>query len=105
MLDGELTVRADFAWGDFQMATQRVSHLIASCERADRRAADTCNGSAHRLARKHLVEIDNTINIGERHAQGAADFRCNGFGQSSRGVAVPRARPAGAQRGLAARTR
>ena len=63
------------------MATQGVRHLVGSCEGADGRAADTCDGSAHRLAGEHLVEIDNAIHVGERHAQGAADFRSNGFGQ------------------------
>ena len=81
MLDGELTVRADFARVNFQIAAQRVSHLIGSGEGADRRAADARDGSAHRLARKHLVKIDNTVHVGERHAQGAAHFRRNGFGK------------------------
>ena len=46
MLDGELTVRADFARRNFQMAAQGVRQFIASRQGADGRVAHTRHGSA-----------------------------------------------------------
>ena len=80
MLDGVLTVRADFARRNFKMAAQRVRQFIASRQGAHGRAAHTHDGSAHRLTGKHLIEIDDAVHVGERHAQGAAYFGRNGFG-------------------------
>ena len=80
MLNGELTVRADFAWRGFQMAAQRVSQVVGSRKGAHRRAAHMRDGSAYRLTRKHLIEIDDAVHVGERHAQGAAYFGRNSFG-------------------------
>jgi hypothetical protein len=79
MLDGELTVRADCARFYLQMAAQRVSQSVSPGEGADGRAAHTRDGSAHRLAGEHRIEIYDTMHVGERHAQGAAHFRRNGF--------------------------
>ena len=59
---------ANLARFNFQIAAQRIGHRIASGERAYGRAAHTRDCSADRLPRKHLVKIDNTMNIGERHA-------------------------------------
>ena len=80
MLDGELAVRADFARRDFQVTAQGVRQLIGSRQGAHGRAAHTHHGSAHRLPVEHRVEIDDAMHIGEGHAQGAAHFCRNGFG-------------------------
>jgi hypothetical protein len=81
MLDGELASQADNSRDDVQMAAQCVSQFIGSRQRANRRGANTHNGSADWLAGEHLVEIDNTMHVGERHTEGAAHFRGDGFGQ------------------------
>ena len=79
-LNGIFTVRRDFPRRNFQMAAQRVRQFIASRQGAHGRAAHMHDGSAYRLTRKHLIEIDDAVHIGERHAQGAAYFGRNGFG-------------------------
>ena len=79
MLDGELAIRANFTGLHLQMAAQGVHQPFGPGERADRRAAHARDGSAHGLARKHRIEIDDTVHVGERHPQGAAHFRRNGF--------------------------
>ena len=68
MLDRELTAGANLACFNFQIAAQRIGHSIATGEPAYRRAAYASDCSADRLSRKHLVKIDNPMNIGERHA-------------------------------------
>jgi hypothetical protein len=68
VLDRELTVGANLACFNFQIAAQRIGHPIASGEPAYGRGAHAHDCSADRLPRKHLIEIDNTMNIGERHA-------------------------------------
>ena len=80
MLDGELAVRADFARRNFKMAAQGVRQFIATRQGADGRVAHTRHGSAQRLAREHLVEIDDAMHVGEGHTQGAAHLGRNGFG-------------------------
>jgi len=81
VLDGELTVRADFTRFYLQMAAQRVSQSVGPGEGADGRAAHTRYGSAHRLSGEHRIEIYDTVHVGEWHAQDAAHFRRNGFGK------------------------
>jgi hypothetical protein len=68
VLDRELTVGSNLAWFNFQIAAQRISQLIGPGECAYRRAAHAYDRSADRLPRKHLVKVDNAVNIGERHA-------------------------------------
>ena len=80
MLDGELTVRADFARRNFQMAAESVRQFIATRQGAGGRVAHTRHGSAQRLTGKHLIEIDDAVHVGEGHAQGAAHLGGNGFG-------------------------
>ena len=81
MFDSELTVRADFARRNFQMVAQRVSQCVGPGKGAHRRAAYTHNGPARRLPIEHCVEIDDTIQVGQRHAQRAAHFCRNRLGQ------------------------
>jgi myo-inositol-hexaphosphate 3-phosphohydrolase len=80
MFDSELTVRADFTGFYLQMATQGMGQLIASRQGTRGRAAHTHDGSAHRFSRKHRIKIDDTMHVGERHAQGVSHFHGNGFG-------------------------
>ncbi len=80
MLDGELTVRADFARRNFQMAAQGVRQFIATRQGTDGRVAHARHGSTQRLAGEHLVEIDDAEHVGEGNAQGAAHLGRNGFG-------------------------
>jgi hypothetical protein len=46
-----------------------------------RRAAYPHNGTARRLAIEHSVEINDTVNLGEGHAQRPTHFCCNRFGE------------------------
>ena len=59
----------------------KFSHRVAPGKGADGRAAHAHDASAHRLPRKHRIEIDDTVHVGERHTQGAAHFCCNRFGE------------------------
>jgi hypothetical protein len=63
------------------MAAQSARQRIGPGEGADRRAAHTRNGSAHRLPSEHRIEIDDAVHVGKRHPQGTAHFRRNGFGK------------------------
>ena len=76
----ERAIRADFARRHFQMAAQSVRQLIAARQGADGRRAHTRHGSTQWLTGKHLIEIDNTVHVGQRHTQGAAHLGRNGFG-------------------------
>ncbi len=105
MFDGECAIRADFTGLDLQVAAQRVRHRIGPGKGAHRRAAYPHHGPAHRLAVEHLVKIDDTIDIGERHAQSAAHFGRDRFGKPAIEIAERHARRAGAPGGLAAPTR
>ena len=80
MFDGECAIRADFTGLDLQVAAQRVRQRIGAGKGAHRRAADPRHGPAHRLAGEHLVKIDDTKDIGERHTQSAAHFGSDRFG-------------------------
>jgi hypothetical protein len=62
------------------MAAQGVRQFIATRQGADGRVAHTRHGSAQRVTGKHLIEIDDAVHVREGHAQGAAHFRGNGFG-------------------------
>ena len=81
VFNGERAIRADFPRLDLQVSAQCVRHRGGSGKGAHRRAADTHDSPAHRLPIKHLVEIDDTIDIGERHAQRVRHFCRNRFGQ------------------------
>jgi hypothetical protein len=80
LFNGEFTVRADFPGRDLQMAAQGVGQPITSRQGARRRAAHTHDGSTHRFPVKHCIKIDDTMHIGERHAQGVSHFHCGGLG-------------------------
>ena len=80
MLYCERAIRADFARRHFEMATQSVRQLIAARQSADGRRAHTRHGSTQWLTGKHLIEIDNTGHVGQRHTQSAAHLGRNGFG-------------------------
>ena len=81
MLDGELTIRADFTRLHLQVAAQGVHQSFGPGEGAYGSATDTRDGSAHGLAREHGIEIDDAVYVGERHRQGPAHFCRNGFGK------------------------
>jgi hypothetical protein len=68
MLDGELTVRADFTRLDLQVTAQRLRHTIGPGKGAHGGATYAHYGPASRLSLEHRVEIDDPIQVGERHA-------------------------------------
>ena len=81
MLDGEGAIRADFARLDLQVMAERLRDYVRPGKSAHRRAAYAHNGPARRLAIEHSVEINDTVNFGEGHAQRATHFCRNRFGE------------------------
>ena len=84
MLDGEGAIPAGFAGRDFKVSAQGVRHRVGPCKGAHWRAAYAYDGAARGLQIEHLVEIDDTTNVGERHSQGAAHFGGNRFGNPAK---------------------
>ncbi len=81
MLHGKLAIRAHFIRRYFQMAAKSVGDYVSSCERANGRGAHVQDVSPLRLPVKHGIKLNDAMDVGERHAQGAAHFCCNGLGE------------------------
>ena len=68
-VEGELAVRGNPAFGDFQLVLERVENLLGTLDVASRTKADGDGILALRLHRKEAVEGDDTIHLPDRDSE------------------------------------
>ena len=68
-VEGELTVRGNPAFGDFEFALKRVENLLGTLDVASSTKADGDGILALRLHRKEAIEGNDTIHLSDRDSE------------------------------------